>query len=201
MNMPPSARVAPLAADDPRSQDPQLEDLVNLVGYRPHALLTMARKPGVLQAVLALVQSTLRSDGLIEPGLRFLLTAETCRGARCGYSAAHAVHAAQHAGVTWAQLAALPGYRDSAHFSARERAALGIASAGATLPVADTGPAFDAARRHFSDDELVEVVSIVALFGWFNRWNSLMQSTLEPVPAEALHHVAWLQQLIEETTT
>lgn len=200
MNPPNTARIAPLAADDPRSQDAQLEDLVNFVGYRPHALLTMARKPGLLPAVLGLVQTTLRGDGLIEPGLRFLLGAEACRGARCAYSSVHVVHAAQHAGVSWTQLGALPAYPHSEHFSARERAALGIASAGATLPVADAGTAFDAARRHFSDDELIEIVSIVALFGWFNRWNSLMQTTMEPVPAEALHHVGWLQQLMKETT-
>lgn len=201
MNFPDTTRVAPLAAADPRSQDPQLEDLVDFVGYRPNALLTMARKPGLLPAVLGLVQTTLRGAGLIEPGLRFLLAAETCRGARCGYSTVHVVHAAQHAGVGWAKLAALPGYADSGHFDARERAALRIASAGATLPVADADPAFDQARRYFSENELIEIVSIVALFGWFNRWNSLMRSTLEPVPAEALHHVGWLQQLIKETTT
>lgn len=199
MNPPNTARAAPLAADDPRSQNPQLEDLVNFVGYRPHALLTMARKPGVLPAVLGLVQTTLRGDGLIEPRLRFLLAAETCRGARCAYSTVHAVHAAWHAGVDWALLAALPVYADSAHFSERERAALRIASAGATLPVGDASQAFDEARQHFSEEELIEIVSIVALFGWFNRWNSLMRTTLEPEPAQALHHVGWLQQLWKET--
>lgn len=201
MNPSDTACVAPLAADDPRSQDPQLDDLVNFCGYRPHALLTMARKPGVLSAVLGLVQTTLRGPGLIEPALRFLLAAEACRGARCAYSTVHVVHAAQHAGVGWVQLAALPSYRHSEHFGVRERAALAIASAGATLPVADAGKAFDEARRYFCDDELIEIVSIVALFGWFNRWNSLMRTTLEPVPAEALHHVGWLQQLMKETTT
>ena len=76
MNLPDTARIAPLAADDPRSQSPQLEDLVNFVGYRPHALLTMARKPGVLPAVLGLVQTRLRGEGLLEPGLRLLVAAE-----------------------------------------------------------------------------------------------------------------------------
>lgn len=201
MNIPTTARAAPLAADDPRSQDPQLEELVAFVGYRPHALLTMARKPGVLAAVLGLVGHTLRGPGLIEPGLRFLLAAETCRGARCAYSTVHAVHAAQHAGVGWARLSALPDYRSDDRFDARERAALAIASAGATLPVGDAGPAFEAAKHYFCEDELIEIVSVVALFGWFNRWNSLLRTTLEPVPAEALHHVGWLEQLMKEYTT
>ena len=192
------ARVAPLAADDPRSQDPKLEDLVNFVGYRPNALLTMARKPGVLPAVLGLVQTTLRGAGLLEPALRFLVCAETCRGARCAYSSVHVVHAAHHAGVGWAQLDALPHHARGDRFSPRERAALAIAAAGATLPVGDPSQAFEAAREHFSEDELLEIVSVVALFGWFNRWNSLMRTTLEDVPAEALEHVGWLRELMAE---
>lgn len=192
------ARIAPLAADDPRSQDPQLEDLVNFVGYRPNALLTMARKPGLLPAVLGLVQATLRGAGVIEPGLRFLVAAQACRGAGCAYSSVHVAHAAHHAGVSWAQLDALPRHADSDLFSPRERAALAIAAAGATLPVGDASPAFDAARAHFTDEEIIEIVSCVALFGWFTRWNSLMRTTLEAVPAEALEHVGWLRELMAE---
>lgn len=195
------AHATPLAPDDPRSQDPQLEDLVSFLGYRPHALLTMARKPGLLPAVMGLVRVTLRGPGLLDEGLRFLIAAEACRGARCPYSATHAVHAAWHAGLSWERLAALPEYRHSPLFDARERAALAIASAGATLPAGDAAAAFTQARAHFSEEELIEVVSLVALFGWFNRWNSLMRTTLEPVPAEALPHVGWLRQLMKDHGT
>lgn len=191
------AHAAPLAPDDPRSQDPQLEDLVNFLGYRPNALLTMARKPGLLPAVMGLVKVALRGPGLLDEGLRFLIGAEACRGARCPYSATHAVHAAWHAGLGWERLAALPEYRHSPLFDARERAALAIASAGATLPAAGASAAFAEARAHFNEDELIEIVSLVALFGWFNRWNSLMHTVLEPVPAEALAHVGWLQALVK----
>jgi len=55
MNANTCARIAPLHESDPRSQDPVLEDLVNFVGYRPNALLTMARKPGVVPALLKLL--------------------------------------------------------------------------------------------------------------------------------------------------
>ena len=50
-----AARIAPLHENDPRSQDPVLEELVGFVGYRPNALLTMARKPGLVPAVLSAV--------------------------------------------------------------------------------------------------------------------------------------------------
>jgi hypothetical protein len=34
-------------------------------------------------------------------------------------------------------------------------------------------------RRHWSDDEIVEILGVVALFGFLNRWNDSMATTLE----------------------
>ena len=70
-----------------------------------------------------------------------------------------------------------------------------IATAGGSLPVREPGQAIDQARQVFSEEEIVEIVSCVAMVGWFNRWNGLMGSELEPMPSEALAHVPWLQDL------
>ena len=187
-----NARIAPLAASDPGASDPLLEDLVAFVGYRPNALLTMARKPGLLTAVLGLVQAALRGEGVLSPELRFLVACEASRGAGCAYSATHAVHAAHHLGIPWAKLAALPDAQRDDLFSPRERAALAIARAGATLPVAGVDDAFRQVEVFFTEAERLEIVAAVALFGWFNRWNSLVGSELEATPAEVMEHVPWL---------
>jgi alkylhydroperoxidase family enzyme len=34
-------------------------------------------------------------------------------------------------------------------------------------------------RRHWTDDEIVEILGVVALFGFLNRWNDSMATTLE----------------------
>jgi alkylhydroperoxidase family enzyme len=191
-----TARIPPLPATDPRSADPQLEELVSFLGYRPNALLTMARKPGLLGAVLGLVQAALRGQGDLPIDLRFLLACEASRGARCFYSATHAVHAAHSLGVSWEKLDALDHYAASDLYTPAERAALAIASAGATLPVGEAGAPFERAAAHFSESQRLDIVAAVALFGWFNRWNSLMQSELEHEPgAEALERVRWLRPL------
>lgn len=190
-----SPKVAPLSPGDPRANDPLLADLVQFVGYRPNALLTMARRQGLLGAVLGLVQVALRGEGALAQGLRFLLACEASRCAGCFYSATHAVHAAHHLGIPWAKLAELDRYASSDRFTPAERAALAIASAGGPLPVAPSGAAFQAARHFFDDEQLVEITAAIALFGWFNRWNSLMGSELEEVPAEALAQVAWLSTM------
>lgn len=172
-----------------------MRDLVAFVGYRPNALLTMAKLPNLLQAVLAMVQAALRQEGDLTVGARFLVACESSRASGCYYSTVHAVHAANHAGVEWEKLAALPHYASSPRFDDAERAALAIASAAGRAPVLSTAADFERARRWFSERQILEIVAAASLFGWFNRWNGLMQSELEGVPAEALAHVPWLSTL------
>lgn len=192
---PPAARIAPLAADAPQLQELALRDLVAFVGYRPNALLTMAKLPNLLRAVLALVQAGLRQDGELTVAARFLLACEASRSSGCYYSTVHAVHAANHAGISWEKLAALPSYRSSPYFDEAERSALALASAAGRTPVISSAADFERARRWFSERQVLEIVAAASLFGWFNRWNGLMQSELEEVPATALAHVPWLAQL------
>lgn len=195
MKTKPQARIEPLSEHDSRSTDPLLEELVDFVGYRPNALLTMARKPGVVPALLKLLGVTLRGDGLLPEQMRFLIAAEAARTAQCQYTTTHLVHAAHHLGISWEKLAALPRYVDDPHFTDKERNALAIASAGGTLPVREPSQAMEQAKSVFSDEEIIEIVACVAMVGWFNRWNGLMGSILEPTPSEAMAHVPWLSEL------
>ncbi|CAN7789302.1 carboxymuconolactone decarboxylase family protein [Caballeronia sp. LjRoot34] len=186
-----AARIVPLKRAEGEAND-QLNELMSFVGYRPNALFTMARKPGLLPAVLQMVNVALRDPGLLDPKLRFLVACDACRVAQCFYSTAHMVHAAHQQGISWERLAALDHAADSGLFTSAELAALGLAAAGATLPVGSAQAAFDEAAHYFSEDELLEIVSAIALFGWFNRWNGLIGSELEREPATVVAHVPWL---------
>lgn len=190
-----TAHILPLTGDDPKLQDPALRDLVAFVGYSPNALLTMAKVPNLLQAALAMVQVGLRQAGDLPVAMRFLVACEASRISGCYYSTVHAVHAANHAGVPWEKLTALPQYTISAQFDDAERAALAIASASVRNPPVPPADEFRLAGQWFSERQILEIVAAASLFGWFNRWNMLMCSELEPVPAEALKHVSWLSTL------
>jgi hypothetical protein len=39
--------------------------------------------------------------------------------------------------------------------------------------------------RHWNDDEIVEILGVVALFGYLNRWNDSMATTLEDIGISA----------------
>lgn len=185
----------PLIGGHSGSENADLEDLVRFLGYRPNALLTMARVEGLLPAVLALVKVTIRNEAVISSDLRFLVAAEASRSVGCFYSATHAVHAAEHQGVPLEKLADLDRCETSPHYTEAERAALQLARLSARAPVGDLHPAWERARKSYSEDALLALCSAIAAFGWFNRWNSMIGSELEPEPASVLDSVAWLTQI------
>ena len=39
-------------------------------------------------------------------------------------------------------------------------------------------------KRHFSQDAIVEIMAVVATFGYLNRWNDSMATGLEDEPTE-----------------
>jgi alkylhydroperoxidase family enzyme len=39
------------------------------------------------------------------------------------------------------------------------------------------------ARQHFSDSEIIEITSVISLYGFLNRCNSILATELEPLPA------------------
>lgn len=187
------ARINPLENINVGDNAAELQALIDYVGYRPIALFTMAHRPGLLAAVLGLVRVTLRGPGHLSEAFRCLLAAEASRNAGCRYTTAHLVHAANHAGMPMAKIVALPERASSPLFNDAERAALDLAAAGGRSPMADTDAVFATAAHHYDQEALHEIVTVVAAAGWFNRWNSLMQSDLELEPAEFAGRIPWFR--------
>jgi len=40
----------------------------------------------------------------------------------------------------------------------------------------------DALKTHFDEDQIVEIVAVICLFGWLNRFNDTMATDLEQRP-------------------
>ncbi|HLE66248.1 MAG TPA: carboxymuconolactone decarboxylase family protein, partial [Burkholderiales bacterium] len=88
-------------------------------------------------------------------------------------------------GIDDAKLAALWDYQTSPLFSDAERVALEFAGAAAQVPNAVTDELFARLRKHWTDEQIVELLGVVALFGFLNRWNDTMATPIEPA-AESL---------------
>lgn len=172
-----------------------LQQIVDFVEYKPNALLTMVKKPGLLPLAIDLLNKTLRSDRLFSQDFKFLIGTETSRSAGCFYTCAHMAHATNHLGVAWQKLDELPNYASSSLFTEQEKVALDLANASGNMPMEPTNELFKKLNEFYSEDEIIEIVSCIAACGWFNRWNSIVQTDLESVPAEALKYVSWLYKL------
>jgi alkylhydroperoxidase family enzyme len=95
---------------------------------------------------------------------------------------AHTAGGALHFGVEDRKLSAIWDYQTSPLFSAAERAALDLAVAGAAVPNAATDEMFATLRQYWSEEQIIEIVGVIALFGFLNRWNDTLATPLEDEP-------------------
>ena len=92
---------------------------------------------------------------------------------------AHTAGAALHLGIEDKKLESVWEFRTSALFSAEERAALEVAIAGAAQPNEVTDDLFAELKRYWSEGQIVEIVAVISMFGFMNRWNDMMATPLE----------------------
>ncbi len=169
-----------------RKQVEALEPLLGMVeqamGFVPNSMLTMAHWPELLQSFAGL-GGTVLSGGTLDPGLKQLIALVISSAAGCRYCQAHTSHGAEHRGVEAARIEAAFEYETSDLFSEAERAALRVAAHAGMVPNAVEPKHIETLRAHYSERECVEVVAVIALFGFLNRWNDTLATTLEDAPA------------------
>ncbi|MGB0112041.1 MAG: carboxymuconolactone decarboxylase family protein [Ilumatobacteraceae bacterium] len=174
-------RITPI----PRADLPQYEPIFELVeqamGFLPSSMPTMARLPALFEA-FGQFAATVMSGSHIDSGLTQLVAHIASTAAGCQYCQAHTAAHAGHLGVDAGKIAAVWDYETDDRFSDAERAALRLARDAALVPNMVTDEHFEELRRHYTDEQIVQLVSIVGLFGYLNRWNDTMATTLEAAP-------------------
>lgn len=166
------------------------------MGFEANSLKVMARQPTILHGFMGLSAAILGPGATLDPVLRQMIAHISSAAAGCAYCQAHTAHGAEHRGADAEKLAALWEFETSDLFTPAEKAALDLALAAGSVPNQSTDEHFAALRKHFSEDEIVEIVGVIALFGFLNRWNDTLATTLEDSPlAFAEAHLApngWL---------
>jgi AhpD family alkylhydroperoxidase len=133
--------------------------------------------PGAIRAQIALEQYV-RGSGL-EHSLQELVKLRASYMNGCAYCVDMHTKDALAAGETAQRLLAVPVWRETPFFTPRERAAL--AWTEAVTDVGRTGvpdEVFEEARRHFEEEELVNLTMAVTVI---NGWNRLAVSFRAPV--------------------
>jgi alkylhydroperoxidase family enzyme len=177
-------RLPPLPPEHSPELKDQFDSFLKSLGFVPNSVLTMQRNPKLVRAFVAMQGAIWDPESKVDRGFKRILAHVASRAAHDEYSMAHTASGALHFGVDARQLAAARDHRASPLFTPAEKAALDIAVAAAAIPNAVTDALFGELQRHWSDEQIVEIVSAVAMAGFLARWNTTMATPLEPEPTE-----------------
>jgi uncharacterized peroxidase-related enzyme len=176
------ARLPPLPPETTPELKPHFDFFLGTLGFTPNSVLTMQRKPKLAQALAVMNAAVMDPEGEVDLGFRRLIGHVVSKVAGCLYCQAHTVLGAKNFGVSEAKLADVWRYADSPHYGQAERLAMDFALAAASQPNAVTDEQFAELRQHWSDGAIVEILGVVAMFAFLNRWNDTMATPLEAVP-------------------
>jgi uncharacterized peroxidase-related enzyme len=175
----PEPLLPPLPADHTPELKPFFDFFLTTLGFVPNSVLTMQRKPRLVQAFVQLNAAVMDPRGRLDLGLRRLIGHVASRAAGCNYCMAHTALGASNFGIAEEKLAALWNYATSPLYSDAERAALDFALAAASVPNAVDAALTEKLKRFFDEEEIVEMLAVVAMFGFLNRWNDSIGTPLE----------------------
>jgi len=178
-------RLEPLRPEAATEFENLFEAARNRMGFLPNSQLILARRPEILRAFQQLGQAINGPSSTITPELRNLVSQMASRAAGCGYCMAHTAHTASRIGIPAEKEDALWKYETSPLFSAAERAALRVAQGAAQVPNAVTDEDFVELSKYYTEAQIVDIVAVIALFGFLNRFNDTMATELESSPIAA----------------
>lgn len=173
--------VQPLPREQLEEFEPFFKIIQSAVGFVPRSHYTLGHRPEILGAFNNLVLNVF-GPGKVAPDLKQLVAMMASVSAGCRYCQAHTSAAAAHFGQDVAKIEAVFEFETSELFTDAERAALRLARDAGIVPNATTPAHFDELRKHYSDEQIVEIVATVSLMGWLNRWNDTMATELEDEP-------------------
>ena len=176
------AHLTPLPPDATPELADTFKHFEDILGFVPNSLLTMQRRPAIVQAFGQLTAAVMDPEGAVDPGFKRLLAHFASRAAGCQYCEAHSLVAAAISGVPQEKVDAIWEYQSSDHYSEAERAALDFALAAGSVPNGVDEELMVRLKQHWSDEQIVELLAAVCLYGFLNRWNDSMATDLEETP-------------------
>lgn len=178
-----------MALVDPLTEEqmePELREHVQFfkgpLGVIPNSVRTMSHRSPIARAFTDLNIAVMTDYGAVTPEFKRLVGYVSSFASGCMYCQAHMILASERFGASEDRLNDVFNFEDSPHYSEAEKAALAFAHAAAQVPNGVTDEVGARLREHWSPEQIVELMGVVALFGYLNRWNDSMGSALEDLP-------------------
>ena len=164
-------------------EDKETQELVTFfnetLGFCPNSVLTMQKKPHLAQAFVNLNKAVMDNAGSISSEFKRIIAYISSNTAGCRYCQAHTIRAAQRYGGEKERLEQAWDFEKSRLFSEAEKVALRFTIAASSVPVSTSQELEELLQQHWNETDILEIMSVIALFGYLNRWNDVMGTSLE----------------------
>lgn len=179
----------PLVHPSQEKEDQAFQDLIQFfnetLGFCPNSVKTMYHRPSIAYAFIELNKAVMENKGRVTSALKRLIGYVSSNVAGCRYCQAHTIRAAERYGAEEEKMKNIWEFRTHPAFSEQERAALEFALASSIIPNAVDDDIAEKLRLYWNEGEIVEILGVVALFGYLNRWNDSMGTELEKEAIES----------------
>jgi alkylhydroperoxidase family enzyme len=138
------------------------------LSFIPNSILIMQRKPKLAKALAQMTAAAWDPESKVDRGFKRIIVHVASRAAGYQYCMAHTAGGALRFGVEDKKLAAVWEYQTSPLSSAAERTTPDFAIAAASVPNAVTDAMFADLRKYWTEEQIVEIVGVVSLFGFLN---------------------------------
>jgi len=189
------ALVNPLSPDHDQETKELAEFFNETLGFCPNSVLTMQHRPAISKAFINLNKAVMANEGKVTSALKRMIAWVSSNATGCRYCQAHAIRAAERYGAKQEQLDNIWEYRTHSAFSDAEKAALDFALAASQVPNTVNADIKKQLHKHWNNGEIVEMMGVISLFGYLNRWNDSMGTNIEDGAVESaekyLGEVGW----------
>ena len=177
--------VKPLSPES-NSEVKKLAEFFNeTLGFCPNSVLTMQIRPDIASSFINLNKAVMVNKGSVSSALKRLIAWVSSNATGCRYCQAHSIRAAERYGADQEQLDNIWEYRTHPAFNESERAALDFALAASQIPNAVDENLQQRLHDNWNDGEIVEMLGVISLFGYLNRWNDSMGTSIEDGAVES----------------
>ena len=171
--------VRPLSPESNPDVSKLAEFFNETLGFCPNSVLTMQIRPEIARSFINLNIAVMTNHGRVTSAFKRIIAWVSSNAAGCNYCQAHAIRAAERYGAEQEQLDNIWEYNTHESFNEAERAALDFSLAASQLPNAVDEELQQRLHRYWDDGEIVEILAVVSLFGYLNRWNDSMATSIE----------------------
>ena len=170
-------------------EDAETKELVKFfnetLGFCPNSVLTMQKNPALAKAFINLNMAVMENHGALTSEFKRLIAFVSSNTSGCRYCQAHTIRAAERYGASKERLENIWNFEQSDCFSDQEKVALKFTREASKVPVATTQELEEELKQHWSENDIIEIMSVIALFGYLNRWNDVMGTSLEEDAVES----------------